>query len=87
MEGKMVDAVRMAQTHEQLAEAARSLNAALKPYRGKMTAEQIEMLAPRAARTGCRQPTSIEFVLYKVTSVQSFAIYFFGVYNRSVLAH
>ena len=43
MEGKMVDALKMAQTHEQLVEAERSLNAELKPYRGKMSAKQIEL--------------------------------------------
>jgi hypothetical protein len=44
LEDEMLDALKGAQTAQHLAEAGRSLNDALKPYQGKMTAEQIEML-------------------------------------------
>jgi ABC-type transporter Mla subunit MlaD len=47
MEEKLVAAVRLQQTEEQLFEIRRSLAKELNPYRGKMTADQIAMLERR----------------------------------------
>jgi hypothetical protein len=44
LEEKMVAAARMAQTQEQLLAARRELDHQLRPYRGKMSAEQLSML-------------------------------------------
>jgi hypothetical protein len=44
LEEKMVAAARMAQTEEQLLSARRELDHQLRPYRGKMSAEQLTML-------------------------------------------
>ncbi|HZS57373.1 MAG TPA: hypothetical protein VFA65_23440 [Bryobacteraceae bacterium] len=47
MEEKLVAAARMLQTEEDLFAMRQSLDKELKPYRGKMTAEQISMLERR----------------------------------------
>ncbi|HEX4749587.1 MAG TPA: hypothetical protein VH302_08610 [Bryobacteraceae bacterium] len=47
MEEKLVAAVRLQQTEEQLFEIRHSLAKELNPYRGKMTADQIAMLERR----------------------------------------
>ncbi len=44
LEEKMIAAARMAQTEEQMLEARQELDRQLRPYRGKMTAEQLSML-------------------------------------------
>ena len=44
LEDKMIAAARMARTDEQLLSARRELDGQLRPYRGKMTAEQLAML-------------------------------------------
>jgi hypothetical protein len=44
LEDKMVAAARVAQTDEQLLAARRDLDKQLRPYRGKMSAEQLVML-------------------------------------------
>jgi hypothetical protein len=44
LEEKMIAAARSAQTEEQLLESRRELDRQLRPYRGKMTADQIAML-------------------------------------------
>lgn len=44
LEEKMIGAVRGAQSEEQLLQARRELDSTLRPYRGKMTADQISML-------------------------------------------
>ncbi len=44
LEEKLIAAVRTAQTEETLFEARRDLAAELRPYRGKMTADQLAML-------------------------------------------
>jgi hypothetical protein len=44
LEEKMVAAARLAQTDEQLLAARRELDLQLRPYRGKMSAEQLAML-------------------------------------------
>lgn len=44
LEDKMIGTLRAAQTEEQLFAARRELDLALRPYRGKMTAEQLAML-------------------------------------------
>jgi hypothetical protein len=44
LEDKMVAAARLAQTDEQLLAARRELDLQLRPYRGKMSAEQLAML-------------------------------------------
>jgi hypothetical protein len=44
LEDKMVAAARVAQTDEQLVAARRELDLQLRPYRGKMSAEQLAML-------------------------------------------
>ncbi|HEX4231654.1 MAG TPA: hypothetical protein VHZ07_23495 [Bryobacteraceae bacterium] len=47
MEDKMVASARALQTEEELYSMRESLDAELKPYRGKMTAEQLSMLERR----------------------------------------
>ena len=44
LEEKMIAAARTQQTEEQLLEARRELDRQLRPYRGKMTADQLAML-------------------------------------------
>ena len=44
LEDKMVAAARMTQTDEQLLAARRELDLQLRPYRSKMSAEQLSML-------------------------------------------
>jgi hypothetical protein len=44
LEEKLVATLKTAETDEQLFEARRELDAQLRPYRGKMTAEQLAML-------------------------------------------
>lgn len=44
LEDKLIASERAAQTEEDLLEARRDLDAQLRPYRGKMTADQIAML-------------------------------------------
>ena len=44
LEDKMMAAARVSQTDEQLLAARRELDLQLRPYRGKMTAEQLTML-------------------------------------------
>ena len=44
LEEKMIAAARLAQTEEDLLAARQSLDRHLRPYRGKMTAEQLSML-------------------------------------------
>ena len=44
IEEKMIAQLRAAATEEQLFEARRSFDADLKPYRGKMSADQLAML-------------------------------------------
>jgi hypothetical protein len=44
LEEKMVAAARAGQTEEQLLESRRELDRQLRPYRGKMTADQLSML-------------------------------------------
>lgn len=44
LEDKMIGALKAAQSEEQLFAARRSLDLELRPYRGKMTAEQLTML-------------------------------------------
>jgi hypothetical protein len=44
LEEKMVASARLRQTEEQLLESRRELDSQLRPYRGKMTADQLTML-------------------------------------------
>jgi transcription termination factor NusB len=44
LEEKMIAAARASQTDDDLLEARRDLDAQLRPYRGKMTADQLSML-------------------------------------------
>jgi len=44
LEEKMIASARAAQTEEQLLEARQELDRQLRPYRGKMTADQLSML-------------------------------------------
>ena len=44
LEEKMIAALRASQTEEALLETRRELDRQLRPYRGKMTAEQLAML-------------------------------------------
>jgi hypothetical protein len=44
LEEKMIAAARASQTEEQLLEARQELDRQLRPYRGKMTADQLSML-------------------------------------------
>ncbi len=44
LEEKMIAAARSAQSEEELFQARRALDTELRPYRGKMTAEQLSML-------------------------------------------
>ena len=44
LEEKMIAAARMAQTEDELLETRQALDRQLRPYRGKMTADQLTML-------------------------------------------
>ena len=44
LEEKMIAIARTRQSHEALLQARRDLDLQLRPYRGKMTAEQLSML-------------------------------------------
>ena len=44
LEEKMAATARMRQTEEQLLESRQALDRQLRPYRGKMTADQLSML-------------------------------------------
>ncbi len=73
MEDKIVATVRMLQTDDDLLAMREALDRELKPYRGKMTAEQLAMLERRYLDTAllerARLPRS-EPLLFALTLIQ-----------------